>query len=265
MYVNNNSSDCNISYNDMIGGIRNDSAIMYFSNTMHINQFYGPLITKNPLAYNFTCEFNITMQTSLNFSLKPELSIIYIPASPENGVGAFTVTLAAYWDSNFNRPVQKDDQIYVGDNIYLGLFVQGLDGSYFVLTAENCFATPTSNRNDTNHAQLVQEGCAVSGDVQVVVLENAVSTEARIQFSSFLFQGLTEVYIFCDVKICTKDEGCGQCPKTGKALTNRVYSGLGIQLNLADIAGLTNSGYHTAVSWFMLVGSLLACLSTNLF
>ncbi|KAG9463981.1 hypothetical protein GDO78_020702, partial [Eleutherodactylus coqui] len=239
-----------------------NSSKIFFTNTLHIDPFRGPLITRNPIVFNFTCEYNLTMKTSLNFALNPIVSSVVIPSSgPE--IGSFTVTLAAYSDAQYSVPIQLDEEILVGSNIYLGLFSPNLDGNVFALRVEKCFATPSSNPDDPNNVLFVSGGCAVSDNIESTVLENGISTEARIQINAFLFQGFSQVYIFCDVKICNKTNSCKGC-NVDRSLKADLPQ-LGIQLNLQANDDFGSSGHHTAVSWPMLLVYLLGLLSLKLF
>ncbi|CAH2221575.1 Hypothetical predicted protein [Pelobates cultripes] len=88
-YLNNASSGCVYHYNNITNNQRldtyqldakqgwcgnivtNDSSKIYVTNTVHFNTTPSLLITKNPIAFNITCGYNKTLQTSLQFALKP--------------------------------------------------------------------------------------------------------------------------------------------------------------------------------------------------
>ncbi|XP_075117260.1 pancreatic secretory granule membrane major glycoprotein GP2-like [Leptodactylus fuscus] len=253
----NDSAACNYPYTDAIDYIRVDSmevkaaigwcgnvfsktdSKIYFTNTLHISPKPGLSPTISPIAFNFTCEYNLTMQTSLSFSPKPiRVNIL----TPQTGSGTLTVVMAAYSDPEFIVPIQQSDVVYVKSKIYLGLFSPDMDGRAFALRVEKCFATPTSDPNDPNQFVFVNGGCAVNGDVQTTVLQNGNATEARIQTSAFLFNDYPEVYIFCNVRLCDKSIGCEGCNlgRSSPADTSQ----LGIQLYL-DLGYFGNSGHCT--------------------
>ncbi|XP_075051649.1 pancreatic secretory granule membrane major glycoprotein GP2-like [Mixophyes fleayi] len=275
----NNSVYCNFQYNTTINNVSvsgiqlqtakgwcgnivtQDSSNIYITNTLYIAPTAGPLITKNPLSYNITCAYNLTMQTSLNFSLHPVLSTITL--TPENGTGVFTVTMAAYKDLSHTQPIQQDEQVVIGSDVYLGLLSPDADGDVFALRVESCLATPTNNRSDTNSVQLVSGGSATDNGVLTTVERNGVSLEAIIKISSFAFQGYTEVYIFCDVELCKKSNGCSGSRSSRSA--DSVFSGLGINLLLQDDMNYTSFGHNTAASWAVLAASLLAFLTIKFF
>ncbi|XP_075053857.1 uromodulin-like [Mixophyes fleayi] len=238
-----------------------DSSIIYITNTLYIDPVAGPLIIKNPINYNFTCAYNLTMQTSLNFSLHPVLSTITL--TPENGTSVFTVKMAAYRDVSCTDAIQQDETVDVGSDVYLGLFSPDADGDVFALRVDTCLATPSNNRSDTNSVQLVSGGSAADDGVLTTVVKNGVSLEALIKIGSFAFQGYPEVYIFCDVDLCNKTNGCSGS-RSGRSADSK-SSGLGINLLLQDDVNYASSGYHTAASWAVLASSLLAYLTFKLF
>ncbi|KAM4699859.1 pancreatic secretory granule membrane major glycoprotein GP2-like isoform 1-T2 [Discoglossus pictus] len=239
----------------------NDASKIYYTNTLHIGVQNSTVINVNPIEMNFTCSYNLTMQTSLNITLHPVLSTTYLTAS--NGEGSYPLTMAGYKDTDFTMPFQETDTVFVGEDIFLGLFVTDADGDKFALRAVQCLASPTNSRDDPNRVQLVSEGCAVDGDVDVTVEKNGETLEARIRLSSFKFQGFDSVYIFCDARLCDKAENCTGCqngrssePGTGQVM---------LSLNLDEKISYSSSGSCTAGFWAVLVNSLLIFLSSNLF
>ncbi|KAM3936082.1 uromodulin-like [Leptodactylus fuscus] len=273
LHIVNNSITCTFPYEDVINNIKVESLQLkaavgwcgntvtktdtkiYFSNTLYVNPNSGPLITKNPIAVNFSCEYNLTMQTSLNYSLHPVISINNLPSI--NGSGAYAVTMAVYKNPSFNDPLQQDDFLTVESIIYLGLFSPTMDGNVFALRAEKCFATPINDPNYANPLVFVRGGCAVNNDIQTTIVENGNSTQARIQTTAFLFNGYPEVYIFCDVRLCNKTAGCTGCniARASEAETAR----LGVHLNL-DANFYSNSGHNIAASWAIMAASLLGLI-----
>ncbi|KAG8588765.1 hypothetical protein GDO81_006095 [Engystomops pustulosus] len=203
-----------------------NSSKIFITNTLHIDPNMGQLITRNPFVYNFTCEYNLTMQTSLNFSPYPVLSSVILPSQGESG--SYTIILAAYSEATFTVPIQVGEELKFGSNVYLGLFSPDMDGNLFALKVEKCFASPTSNPNDLYNVVFVSGGNSTNGNILTTVIENGNSTEARIQTNAFFIQGYTKVYIFCDARLCNKTSEVKVCELTQKADSSR----LKIQLNL---------------------------------
>ncbi|KAM8977282.1 uromodulin-like [Pelodytes ibericus] len=223
IHLTNDSSDCLFAYSEIFNNQRvesiqvkaqtgwcgniatNDSTKVYYTNTLHINQLSSVLITKNPIAYNFTCAYNLTMQTSLNYSLNPVVSTAVL--TPVTGGGSYSVVMAAYWNPEFTVPIQNGESVLVGTDIFLGLFIPDADGTKFVLRIVECIATPTNNYNDVNQILLISGGCAADSGVDTVVT-NGVSLEARIQLTTFKFTNFDSVFIFCNVRLCDITEAC---------------------------------------------------------
>ncbi|CAJ0946109.1 unnamed protein product, partial [Ranitomeya imitator] len=190
IYIGNNASDCKVVYDTIDNSVRvdhilaeltsgwcgniitNDSKIIYFSNTIHIDILPNKLITVNPLRFNFTCAYNLTMQIALNMTLHPLVGTTTIPGI--NGTGSFDLTMAAYTDSSYSMPFTQDDITTVGTDIYLGLFVTGADGKLFALRVENCFASPTNSSAADTSVNIVTGGCPGS-DISANIKQNGES------------------------------------------------------------------------------------------
>ncbi|XP_075460088.1 pancreatic secretory granule membrane major glycoprotein GP2-like isoform X2 [Ascaphus truei] len=240
--------------------VTSDSSKVNYTNTLHIGNKNSSLLTKNPINFNFTCSYNLTMQTSLNFSANAVSSTINVTA---DGVGSVPVTMAAYKDQVYTIPIQDSDTVTVGSDLYLGLFTQFLDGDKFALRVEQCFASPINDPNYANKVPLVSGGCPANQGVDTEVNVNGAALEARIKISSFAFQDQPKVFIFCDVRLCDKTGTCSGCivDRAGGAETSQV----GISLSLEGDNSYSSSGSHTAVSWAVLAASLLGPLCTKLF
>ncbi|KAM4699910.1 pancreatic secretory granule membrane major glycoprotein GP2-like [Discoglossus pictus] len=277
--LNNDSEICTFSYADVINNqsvqsiqvkpqigwcgnsAMNDSSKLYYANTLHIGIQNKRLITINPIEMNFTCSYNLTMQTVLNAALHPILSTTNLPDA--NGNTSYPLTMAAYRDSRFTEPIQMSDTVNVGSYVYLGLFVSNADGDIFALKVMQCVATPTT-KEDTNKVQLLSGGCAVDGEVETVVEENGKGLEARIRISSFAFQGFNDVNIFCDVRLCDKrSNNCTEC-ETGRAVASNTREVM-LSLQFEDNLDLSSSGSHIVLSWTVLASSLFILLSNKLF
>ncbi|MEE6484794.1 hypothetical protein FKM82_014038 [Ascaphus truei] len=240
--------------------VSSDSSKLNYTNTLHIGNKNSPLITKNPINYNFTCSYNLTMQTSLNFSASAVSSSVNVTA---DGVGSVPVTMAAYKDQGYTTPIQDSESVIVGSDLYLGLFTQFVDGDKFALRVEQCFASPINDPNYANKVQLVTGGCPANQGVYTEVNVNGAALEARIKISSFAFQDQPKVFIFCDVRLCDKTGTCTGC-NVGRA-AGADTSQVGISLSLEGDNSYSSSGSHRAVSWAVLAASLLGPLCTKLF
>ncbi|KAM4699914.1 pancreatic secretory granule membrane major glycoprotein GP2-like [Discoglossus pictus] len=248
---------------DICGNIMTlDSSKVYYTNVLFIDILNKPLITINPIEMNFTCSYNLTMQTSLDVILHPVASTTYLNAS--NGEGSYPLTIAAYKNSEFNIPFEETDNVNVGSDIYLGLFITGADGDNFALRAVQCIATPSNNRNDPTFVQFVSGGCLVDGDVDTALINNGDSLEAKFRVSAFVFDGYGEVHIFCDARLCDKASGnCTVC-QNGKS-SEQGTGEVSVSLRMEDTISFGSSGTDTVVSSAALAASILMLLLNKLF
>ncbi|KAM3936083.1 pancreatic secretory granule membrane major glycoprotein GP2-like [Leptodactylus fuscus] len=275
--LNNNTDSCVNTYTETVGNVTmqsiqslvqtgycgnivtTDATKVYYSNVLHIGIQNKTIITANPVNISFTCSYNLTMQTSLTSAFKPTLNSVNMTV---NGQGSIVTTMAAYWDSQYTSPVQQNQDVPVGSNVYLGIFADANDVSKFVLRVENCYATPDNNVNNVNKVAILSGGCPANQGVTAQVQENGVSFEARVQFNSFAFQGQPLVYITCDVRLCDRNKTCTGCnaARSGEDGT----ASLQIPLNFLD--DYSSSAANTDVpSWALLISTLLAYLSMKLF
>ncbi|NP_001080952.1 thyroid hormone down-regulated protein (gene 18) S homeolog precursor [Xenopus laevis] len=278
MHLLNNDSDiCNIHYPEIINNNRVesmqlkvqsgwcgnkmtfDSSKLYYKNSLYIGIQNKSVITVDPMTLNFTCSYNMTMQTSLIYALKPVLSTVSI--SGPNGTGSYALTMSAYNNPDYTSPIQAEDTVEVGTYIYLGLFVKDADGAAFTLRVEECYATPTSDPSDINKVYIVRGGCAYTNDVDSWVEQNGKALEARIKLSTFSFQSQTNVYIFCNAMLCPNTTN-SQCDKCKTARASSTYTQTMINIPLDDNRFL-NSGSQKAVSWTVMLGFILVLLKIN--
>ncbi|XP_069828660.1 uromodulin-like [Dendropsophus ebraccatus] len=234
-------------------------------NTTHVtfaNSLYIPglnsngLITVGNISIQFSCTYNITMQTALYTVFKPVMTSQNLNSGGTGGDG--TTTLAAYSSPSYTNPIQQSQQqvLPVGTTLYFGMITQFPDPA-FVLRVTQCFATPTSDGTGSLKIQLIQGGCPVSGDgPNIQVVSNGVSKEVRFSITSFYFQGSDSVYIFCDAKLCQTASGtCASCS------SSRDVSESPAQFVLGPFSFLDNSLFSSSsqkgVSVTLLLGSLL--------
>ncbi|XP_040278164.1 pancreatic secretory granule membrane major glycoprotein GP2-like [Bufo bufo] len=240
--------------------VTTDSTKVNYTNTLYIGIQNSSIITSNPLNMSFTCSYNLSMQISLVAALKPTINTVNISVS---GEGSVLTTMTAYWDDQFSTPIQENDNVPVGSNVYLGVFSQATDGSSFVIRAESCYATPDNDVNNVNKVSILSGGCPANQGVTAEVLENGVSLESRMKFNSFAFQGQALVYITCEVRLCVKNKTCTGC----NVARSESGDGIGIlQIPVNFLDDYSTSASNTVVSsWALLVSSMLTYLSVKLF
>ncbi|KAM4608061.1 uromodulin-like [Discoglossus pictus] len=228
-----------------------------YINTLHIppNSDRG-VVTVSNLTLQFSCSYNLTMQTALLTVFKPVMSSGNLNVG-NTGTEAPT-TIAAYLNPSYTEPLQQQSQqqLSVGSTLYFGMSSQFPDTA-FVLRVERCFATPFNDAQSSIVEELIQGGCPTSTGSLIKVEENGISKEVRFSLTSFAFQGYDSVYIFCNARLCNKaSENCSKCTSS-RAETEDIK-----QFSLGPFSFETvideNSGSHTVMSSVMLLGNMLA-------
>ncbi|XP_053310485.1 uromodulin-like [Spea bombifrons] len=226
-----------------------------YTNTLHIYKNSG-IVTLSNLSIQFSCTYNLTMQSALVTVLKPVMSSQDVSTGTSEG-GA-TTTIAAYVNPSYTQPLPQTEQqqLPVGSTLYFGMSTQFLDPA-FVLRVDSCFTTPTSDGSGPIKVQLIKGGCSANQGPYIEVVENGKSKEVRFSIVSFAFKGYDNVYIFCDARLCNAASGsCSGCSASREASDVLPTS----QFSLGPFAfqDIENSGSYTAVSLAVLVGSLLS-------
>ncbi|XP_069616223.1 pancreatic secretory granule membrane major glycoprotein GP2-like [Ranitomeya imitator] len=278
LQLNNNSDSCVNTYSEVISNetiqtiqalpisgwcgneVATDALKVYYTNVVHIGLHNTSLITVNPINISFSCSYNLTIETGLVATIKPSLSTVNISVS---GEGTVVLTMDAYLDPQYSVPVQQNEDVPVGSNVYLGIDADLADTSKFVLRVESCYATPDNNINNVNKVAIVSGGCPANQGITAEVQENGATSESRIKFNSFAFQGQPLVYISCIVRLCDKNTTCTGC-SAGRASDDSSSAMLQIPLNFVD--DYLKSASNTVVSsWVLLASSLMTYLSVKLF
>uniref|UniRef100_A0A8C5M5M6 ZP domain-containing protein n=1 Tax=Leptobrachium leishanense TaxID=445787 RepID=A0A8C5M5M6_9ANUR len=279
LHVKDKSIDCSYHYSQILNDQRVETNMVraqagwcgitatiinsnvYFMNTLHIDLLQSVIITKNPIAYNFTCGYNLTMQTSLAYALKPVSSATTL--TPVTGGGSFSVTMAAYKESSCTITWENEETVAVGTDIYLGIFLEPDSGDNFTVRVDSCLASASNNSNDSNQVSLVENGCAIQGEVETQIIANGESKESIIKIKAFQFQASPNyLFIFCQVSLCDKGEECKQCHRSRSADAN--VAQLSVNFPLEDLS-FGNSASHKVFSWTMMVSSLLTLLYMKLY
>ncbi|XP_029474950.1 pancreatic secretory granule membrane major glycoprotein GP2-like [Rhinatrema bivittatum] len=234
---------------------------MTYSNVLYVSSNYTGLVLAPTLNLSFSCTYNRSFLASLATALHPVMNSVNLTIPGMTGTSE--ATIAAFVDAAYAVPLDSTQVLSVGSALYIGLISQSVDGNRFALRIINAFATPTLNPNDPNKVDLITGGCPANQFVGVNVDMNGLSLEARFSFKMLMFQNQPEVYIYCLVRLCDKTtETCTGC-QTGRSAESGSMISLGITTSLADDLGIS-SGSHTAVSWSLLLSSLLALLSFRL-
>ncbi|NWU89358.1 UROM protein, partial [Upupa epops] len=131
--------------------------------------------------------------------------------------GHFNVSMSLYKTPSYLQPYHlPTETISVTDTLYVLLKIEGQHQlKYFVLSVEDCWATPSADPYQDVRHELIQRRCPHD---ETVTYLNAIgeSTTAKFSFQMFRFTGYPEVFLHCRVRLCLPDspEPCAQqCPR----------------------------------------------------
>ncbi|XP_075706705.1 uromodulin-like [Rhinoderma darwinii] len=240
----------------------NDTEKVYISNTIHVDILNSPLITVNPLRFNFTCAYNRSMSLTLNFALHPVVGTTTLPGI--NGTGSYGITMAAFWDDQFSNPIKEGEMITVGTDFFLGLVVDKADGDVLTLRVEKCVASGT-NSTDSTSVTFMNGGCAVESDISAIVEENGQSLQSRIRISAFKFEATETVFIFCNVRMCDKSSDCHKCDNSSIVRSASDTRQIVLPLPYENYDFTSSSVSHSALPWTVLCTTVLGFLSVKLY
>lgn len=71
------------------------------------------------------------------------------------GVGMYQVRMIPYEDAGFSHPYTGTVNVHLGQEIYIGVFVEGVDSRQVAMVIDSCWATPVNERNYTLHWDLI--------------------------------------------------------------------------------------------------------------
>lgn len=69
--------------------------------------------------------------------------------------GMYQVRMLPYEDAGFSHPYNGRVEIEVGQQIYIGIFVQGVDSRQIAMVIDSCWATPVNQANYTVRWDLI--------------------------------------------------------------------------------------------------------------
>ncbi|XP_076821243.1 alpha-tectorin-like [Clavelina lepadiformis] len=175
---------------------------------------------------NVTCAFDINLLLNTS-GIVPTIEKILL--AEVVGQGEFAISID-YVNENYTA-LGNDPRVYVPEPIYVRAELDVDDPENYVLQAEECWATPTSDETTMPRYDIIEDGCAVEdifeSENAITVVENYMSYFFKFYFDSFVWTGIDEdeqkIYVFCYVKICHVDSGVnctmlpnGPCPANRK-------------------------------------------------
>ncbi|XP_035681154.1 ZP domain-containing protein-like isoform X1 [Branchiostoma floridae] len=167
-----------------------------------------------PFARPFYCEFVRLYVKSL------EQNVLYtIPDSSlqfeiEHGNNTFIFDMHLYTSSDFIHKYDTEDypiQFLPTDDMHVGLAVQ-TTLTNLELFVQDCFATPTSDKNDLTRLNVIDNGC----DKDTTLVTQSDGSDPLVhQFSvqAFTFPNSTDnvLYLHCTMVVCMADDAGSRC------------------------------------------------------
>ncbi|XP_065590275.1 uromodulin-like [Cyrtonyx montezumae] len=164
------------------------------------------------LEVHFSCVYAYEQVVKMPFALIPVDKLVQFMVKE----GHFNVSMRLYKTASYLEPYHLPTAaVPITDTLYTMLKIEGQHQlRYFLLSVEDCWATPRADPYQDVRHELIEQGCPHD---ETVTYLNAIgeSTTAKFSFQMFQFVGYPEVFLHCRVRLCLPDgpEPCAkQCP-----------------------------------------------------
>ncbi|XP_066518706.1 uromodulin-like [Hoplias malabaricus] len=161
---------------------------------------------KSWLNIEFSCVYPLIKTISMPMSIEAKKNVVNkdLPGLE----GTYTVEMYPCADSLCKHPYSGELTIEVNKPVYVAVNVEGVDKDAFSAVLDRCWATPDSNKDNSVHWDLIDNGCPNPHDATVQVYNNGASTFNRFSFSMFTFTYKSNrVFLHCEVKLCRQKHG----------------------------------------------------------
>uniref|UniRef100_A0A452IK92 ZP domain-containing protein n=1 Tax=Gopherus agassizii TaxID=38772 RepID=A0A452IK92_9SAUR len=248
-----------------------------YANVMESNMEATGMISRSSLVrVHFSCIYSYERVVQLPFSLTAIDTLVKFVVKE----GEFNVTMALYETSAYLQPYwQQPPALPLSEFLYILLQLEGPSQvRYFLLSVEDCWATPSADPSHDVQHQLIVKGCPRDETVMYI---NAIgnSTVAKFSFQMFQFINYSEVFLHCRVRLCLPDgpEPCAkQCPRKSKSKRalqddyKKIVSYGPIHLLASPLSGAWNAESGTKLQdlWgpqLWILGALVTLIITGLF
>ncbi|NWR57705.1 GP2 protein, partial [Bucorvus abyssinicus] len=195
--------------------IQQNGSHVSYSNVMESErEVRGGVISRSSqLEVHFSCIYAYKQVVKLPFALTAVDKLVQFVVRE----GHFNVTMRLYKTASYLQPYHLPAAaIPITDRLYVLLKIDGQHQlKYFLLSVEDCWATPSMDPYQDVRHELIEKGCPRD---ETVMYLNAIgeSTTAKFSFQMFQFVGYPEVFLHCRVRLCLPDspEPCAkQCPR----------------------------------------------------
>ncbi|KAI9526973.1 hypothetical protein NQZ68_034643 [Dissostichus eleginoides] len=126
--------------------------------------------------------------------------------------GNFSVSMLLFKDEAFEDRWATVPSLRLEDHVFVKVF---MIPAHLMLRMERCWATPSSDPYSNIQYTFIRESCPVLSSVQTLsVLRNGEGPDAafRLQMFKFVGSSYTNVFLHCNVQICSLSSGqCQPC------------------------------------------------------
>ncbi|XP_053274173.1 deleted in malignant brain tumors 1 protein [Pleuronectes platessa] len=188
-----------------------------YSNSLYL--YRGNVSFSRPVSLPFSCAYPLDTDTSMNVAIRPVLPT----AVGLSGLGSKArASMSLFRTSSFTQPYPSGlITLPVGSPLHVGVSVLVRDPS-FVVVLENCYASDSSNSNDTARYFFIQNKCPTDRQ-QVAVIESGSSRQARFSALFFLINSEnSDIYLHCSLSLC--DQRSSRCAPSCRRRTSRSVS-----------------------------------------
>ncbi|XP_032366229.1 uromodulin-like, partial [Etheostoma spectabile] len=177
--------------------LRTNSTHAVYSNILFIYPMNNTSFI-SPVSLPFSCVYPLDTDTSLNVAIRPFLAL----AGGISGSGTKArASMSLFRTSHYTETYPAGRvTLPVGSPLYVGVSVEERDSS-FAVVLEDCYATQSSNPDDSIQHPLIQNKCPTDRQ-QVSVIESGSSLHAR--FSALLHNDYRDVYLHCSLSLCER-------------------------------------------------------------
>ncbi|KAM4632530.1 uncharacterized protein O3C94_019060 [Discoglossus pictus] len=186
--------------------IANETHLTY-RNTMYVSQLSNGFPGSEDHV-DFYCSYPRNMEVALLTAVNPWVRLCNLTT---NGNGIYSVTIGLFQDPSYTTLYEGNEVSLTTESIlYVGVVVQETKQSQFVLTLENCYATPTPESWNPVKYYIIKDGCPNLNDQTINVTQNGVSLKGQFSIQVFKFIGnFSKVYLHCEIRLCdTTTESC---------------------------------------------------------
>ncbi|XP_053273742.1 uromodulin [Pleuronectes platessa] len=188
-----------------------------YSNSLYL--YRENVSFSRPVSFPFSCVYPLDTDTSMNVAIRPVLPF----AVGLSGLGSKArASMSLFRTSSFTQPYPSGlIMLPVGSHLHVGVSVLVRDPS-FVVVLENCYASDSSNSNDTARYFFIQNKCP-NDRQQVEVIESGSSRQACFSALFLLIHGeYSDIYLHCSLSLC--DQRSSRCAPSCRRRTSRSVS-----------------------------------------